>query len=304
MNIDIKQIRLVEALTRHGNFARAAVELEMTQPGLSRALQSLEQNLGIKLFDRSKREVTPTVFGRHIIEFGSHLVRDATRLERDLHLLKGNDSGELIIGTGPIPAEVIIGKVIGRMTRLHPRLHIRVIVERPNALFDMLNQRKIDVFIADTRGVELKDEHIATSLPQHPICFIGRPDHPLSQMSEAPLREIFRYPIATAWLPESIFTTLAEKTGLVASTIARFENGLIECNNFKILLEVVRHSEAVGCGLAVIFSRALTAGEVVMLPIVSGGLSTQYQLVHLKRYSASPAMEVFRSLLLETLQRE
>ena len=63
MNIDIKQIRLVEALTRHGNFARAAVELEMTQPGLSRALQSLEQNLGVKLFDRSKREVTPTVFG-------------------------------------------------------------------------------------------------------------------------------------------------------------------------------------------------------------------------------------------------
>jgi DNA-binding transcriptional LysR family regulator len=122
-------------------------------------------------------------------------------------------------------------------------------------------------------------------------------------MSEAPLREIFRYPIATAWLPESIFTTLAEKTSLVASTITRFENGLIECNNFKIMLEVVRHSEAVGCGLAVIFSQALSAGDVV-LPIVSGGLSTQNQLVHLKRYSASPAVEVFRSFLLETLQRE
>lgn len=304
MNIDVKQIRLVEALGRHGNFARAAKELNMTQPGLSRALQCLEQNLEMKLFDRSKRQVTPTIYGRHIIDFGSHMILDIIRLERDLQLLKGNDSGELIIGTGPIPAETIIGEVIGRMTRLHPRLHIRVIVERPHALFDMLNRREIDVLIADVRGIEMTDELVATLLPQHPICFIGKPEHPLNRDTQIPLAHIFRYPIATPWLPESIFPVLSEKTGLDTSTLASFENGLIECNNFRILLEVVKHSEAVGCGLASIFKQAIVAGDVVLLPVASGHFSTHYQLVHLKRYSASPAMEIFRSLLLETLQGE
>lgn len=304
MNIDIKQIKLVEALARHGNFARAARELNMTQPGLSRALQNLEQNLEMKLFDRGKREVTPTIYGRHIVQFGSSLVLDSIRIERDLQLLKGNDAGELIIGTGPMPAETIIGEVIGRMTMLHPRLHVRVIVERPHALFDMLNQRKIDILIADTRGIQLTDGLVVTPLPQHPICFIVRPEHPLSQATEIPLGHIFRYPIATPWLPKSIFTILSEKTGQDVSSIARFENGLIECNNFRILLEVVKYSEAVGCGLVAIYSQALAAGEVVLLPVLNAGFSTQYEMMLLKRYSASPAMEIFRSFLLETLQRE
>lgn len=304
MDIDVKHIKMVETLARVGNFARAAKELDMTQPGLSRALQTLEKHLEIKLFDRGKREVTPTIYGRHIIQFGVHLVRDATKLERDLQLLIGKDSGELIIGTGPIPAETIIGEVIGRMIMLHPRIQIRVIVERPHALFAMLNRREIDVMIADIRGIELSDELVMTPLPQHPICFIARPNHPLSREQEISLIHIFRYPIATPWLPESIFTVLSQKTGQDASAIARFENGLVECNNFKILLEVVKHSEAVGCGLAVIFSQALAAGAVVSLPVTSGGLASQYQLVHLKRYATSPAMEVFRSLLLKNLQQE
>lgn len=303
MNIDIKQINLVEVLARHGNFARAAKELKMTQPGVSRALQVLEQNLDIKLFDRGKREVTPTVFGRHIIQFGATLVLDAIRLERDLQLLKGKDSGELIIGIGPIPAETIVGEAIGKVVKLHPRLHIRVIVERPYALFAMLNRREIDVLIADTRGVEITDELEVTNLPQHPICFISRKGHPLTLEAEIPLVNIFRYPIATPWLPESIFTILSQKTGREASSIACFENGLIECNNFRVLEEVVRHSEAVGCGLESIFSQAITAGHVVLLPVIRGEFSSQYQLVHLKRYSASPAMEIFRSILQETLQR-
>ena len=302
MNIDIKQIRMVETLARHGNFARAAKELNLTQPGLSRALQNLELHLGVTLFDRGKREVSPTVYAGHIIKFGVRLIKDASRLERDLQLIKGNDAGELIIGTGIIPAEALVGKVIGRLNMLHPRLHIRVIVERPHALFDMLRQRKIDILIADTRGNEKADDLEVTPLPQHPICFIVRPDHPLIMEKNLALGHIFRYPVATPWLPENMFPLLAAKTGQDAAILAKFENGLIECNNFRILLEVVRHSNAVGCGLELIYSPALTAGEVIALPLENAGLSTHYGLVNLKRYSASPAMELFKSLLVETLQ--
>ena len=65
MTIDIRHIRQVEALARHKNFARAARELGMTQPGLSRAIQSLENALDVRLFDRNSREISPTVYGQH-----------------------------------------------------------------------------------------------------------------------------------------------------------------------------------------------------------------------------------------------
>jgi DNA-binding transcriptional LysR family regulator len=302
MNIDIKQIRMVEALARHGNFARAAKELHLTQPGLSRAIKSLELSLDVTLFDRGKREVSPTAYACHIIQFGTPLIRDARRLVRDLQLIRGNDAGELTIGTGIIPAEAIIGKVIGRLNKLHPRLHIRVIVERPHALFEMLRQGQIDILIADTRGNEMAEDIEVTPMPQHSICFIVRPGHPLISQKYLELGHIFGYPIATPWLPENIFPILATKTGMDPAFLAKFENGLIECNNFKILLEVVRHSDAVGCGLDRIYSPALAEGEVVALPLGNAGLSTHYGLVNLKRYSASPSMELFKSLLLETIQ--
>ena len=63
MTIEIRHIRHVEALARHRNFARAAKELKMTQPGLSRAIQNLETALGVVLFDRNNREISPLSMG-------------------------------------------------------------------------------------------------------------------------------------------------------------------------------------------------------------------------------------------------
>ena len=88
MEIDIRHIRLVETLARQKNFARVVKELHMTQPGLSRAIQSLEDNLGVKLFDRQVREVTSTHFGEHIIKVGVPLLKDAQRLKVDVEYLK------------------------------------------------------------------------------------------------------------------------------------------------------------------------------------------------------------------------
>jgi len=73
MTINIRHIRQVDALARHRNFARAAQELGMTQPGLSRAIKSLENVLDVILFDRNNREITPTVYGQHILDFGKAL---------------------------------------------------------------------------------------------------------------------------------------------------------------------------------------------------------------------------------------
>lgn len=302
MVLEVRQIRLVEALVEHGNFARAAKALSMTQPGLSKAIQNLEQNLGVRLFDRNNREVTPTVYGQHILRFGSNMLRDLAALERDLLLLKGNESGELIIGTGPVPAETFLGTALGKLATRHPRLHIRVIVERPPFLFSMLHQRKIDVMIADTRGIDITEDLDITPLPQQPICFIARPEHPLAGYESIPFARIFDFPLAVPWLPQSIITMLARGLGREPSTIGLFPNGMIECNNFKLLSDVVRCSNAIGCGLEVIFAQVLEAGKAVLLPVESGGLSSQYQMVCLKRYSLSPALEIFRTLLLETVK--
>ncbi len=301
MTIDIRHIRQVEALARHGNFARAARELGMTQPGLSRAIKSLENSLDVLLFDRNNREITPTVYGQHILDFGKTLLRDARRLESDLDLLKEGERGELIIGAGPIPAEIFLGKVLGAMSLQHPNLNVRVIVERPATLVSMLNMREVDVIIGDIRLLEDKKGLDITELPQQPICYVCRAGHPYAKRKKMVLKEIFDYPIATPWIPDILYKLLASEVGQSVAEVTAFKNGLVECSYFKLLIDVVLSSNAIGCGLVPIFADAIERKKLVLLPVTCQGINSEYSFVSLTRYSISPAIKILRQILLETV---
>jgi len=301
MTIDIRHIRQVDALARHRNFARAAQELGMTQPGLSRAIKSLENMLDVILFDRNNREITPTVYGQHILDFGKALLRDTNRLESDLKLLKEGERGELIIGSGPIPAEIFLGKVLGAMSLQHPNLTVRVIVERPATLLSMLNKREVDVMVGDIRVLKDTKGLDITELPQHPICYVCRAGHPYAKRKQMVLREILDYPIATPWVPNVIYELVARQTGLSVAELTAFKNGLIECSYFKLLIDVVLTSNAIGCGLVPIFADAIDRKKLVLLPVTCKGINSEYSLVSLARYSISPAINILRQTVLETV---
>ncbi|MEI8352823.1 MAG: LysR family transcriptional regulator [bacterium] len=64
---DMRRLRHALALAEHRNFARAATALHITQPALSRSIQSLEDALGVHLFDRNPRDVEPTAFGELVL---------------------------------------------------------------------------------------------------------------------------------------------------------------------------------------------------------------------------------------------
>ena len=301
MAIDIRYIRQVEALARHGNFARAARELNMSQPGLSRAIKTLENTLDVTLFDRNQREITPTVYGQHILKFGKPLLRDSERLEADLKLLKEGAGGELKIGAGPIPAEIFLGRALGAISKKHPKLKVRVIVERPATLHRLLQQRSVDVLLADIRVVEDKNGLDITTLPGYPICYVCRKSHPCLERDQLTLKDIFDYPIATPWIPEVIYETVAQRIGISKAEFVRFKNGLIECSYFKLLIDTVLNSDAVGCGLEPIFSREIREKNMVLLPITCPGLNSQYEIVTLENYTLSPAIQIFRQTIMDVL---
>ena len=87
MELTFRHLQQIEVLARHGNFAKAAQNLDISQPALSRSISTLEGQLGVRLFDRSKREVVATVFGEHILKRGGPVLQDMVLMERDLRLL-------------------------------------------------------------------------------------------------------------------------------------------------------------------------------------------------------------------------
>lgn len=299
MKIDLRYMQQIKALAEHRNFARAAKALKISQPALSRSIRILEEQLGVKLFDRSVRQVTPTIYGKRVLELGKPILLSAEHLERELDLLKGVEIGELVIGTGPLPAEIFLGPVLGQICANHPRLKIQVLIERPQPLLRMLQIGEIDIMVADTRSIADQDSVEIVNLPKWEACYVCRPEHLLLKKKEIVLRDIFSFPIATPWLPKPVSAELAELAGLTTSDSQKFSKGLIECQYFKVLIEAIKAYDAIGLGLMPIYREAVKKGDLVYLPIRTPQITSQFGIISMKGYSLPPAVEVFQQYVIK-----
>jgi DNA-binding transcriptional LysR family regulator len=121
---ELRLIRQAIELGRHGNFARAAEALGLSQPSVTRGIAALERSLGVPLFDRTRKGVIPTAFGRVLLERGEAVLRSEANLRREIELLAGLEEGSLAIGAGPYPAEISVATAVARVASAHPRLRI------------------------------------------------------------------------------------------------------------------------------------------------------------------------------------
>ncbi len=299
MKLDIRHHQQIEALHRHRNFARAAKELNISQPGLSQSIRLLEDQLGYRLFDRNVREVSPTVFGRHALKLGRSILQDSERLERELKMLADLKNGHIRLGIGPLAAEVLLGRTLGRLAADYPGFTVRTKVEWVTTLLENLHKGELDILVCDTRYFTNKDDLDIIALPQYTGCFVCRRSHPLAGQQKVEFRDIFNYPIASLQLPESIISTLARLSGMNFTSMDDFPNGLIEepCHQ---LTETITRCDAVGMGIQPVFQRGLEDGVLHLLPLHDSDLLTQYELVSLKRYSLSPAVQVFQKYVIDT----
>ena len=120
------QLEYIVALDRFRHFAIAAANCFVTQPTLSMQIQKLEQELGLKIFDRSKQPVMPTEAGRAIIEQAKKILAERDAMNEMLHTRKGILSGELKIGIIPTLAPYLLPLFAQQFTKKYP--HVKLIV--------------------------------------------------------------------------------------------------------------------------------------------------------------------------------
>lgn len=298
MDITFRHLHQIQALAKRGNFAKAARELNISQPALSRSISSLENQLGLRLFDRSRREVTTTVFGEHLLQRGTPLLQEMQLVERDLRLLQNMDSGELVIGSGPFPAEIFLGRAVARFSKSHPKVNVRIILDRTPNLLSRLHKRELDIFVADTRIINDTSDLNITPFPQHQAYFCCRHNHPLTQKKHLELQDIFSYPLAMMWIPKVILNMLTKLAGLQVNDMKDLPCAVIQCDSLKILFDIIGDSNATGFITRPLLNKNLQQ-HLTLLPISIPELTTCYGMVTLSRYSQPPVVQIFHDYMIE-----
>ena len=186
-------MRQILAIHKHRGFVRAAEELGISQPALSRSILRLEDELGSKLFDRSRLGAVATPLGLALIDRAGQIVTESGRLTRDLELIALGRSGEIRIGFG-LSAITAMPNVANALVSRFPGLVISMISAPDRALAAELATMKLDLIVITDEDDFSSYQDAYLPIFSYRMLALARPDHPLVGRESVSLDEFVEYP--------------------------------------------------------------------------------------------------------------
>lgn len=146
--MNLQQLRYVVAVNRFRNFAKAAESCNVSQPTLSAMLQKLEEELDIRIFERSNKSVTPTTAGEKIIRQAETALLEIDRIGEIVLEGKGQIGGKFALSVGPTIAPYILPKFIKKYRESFPSVELSIQELKVNFMLDALLRGELDADIA------------------------------------------------------------------------------------------------------------------------------------------------------------
>src|SRR4030088_1426800 len=171
--------------------AKAANELAVSHPVISRSISELEHTLGVRLLDRNPHGVELTEYG-HALLNRSHAAFDELRQGvKDIELLSDPTAGEVRIGsTAPLGAS-FVAAIIDRLSRRYPRMVFHIVSEDANSLICDLDERKLDLLILRKIGPFAEDRQSFEVLYDNPYFVVAGAKNPWARRRRVALAELF-----------------------------------------------------------------------------------------------------------------
>lgn len=146
--LKLRDLHILLAVVQRGSMAKAAAELAISQPAVSKAIADMEHALGLRLLDRSRNGIEPTTYGRALVKRGRAIFDELKHGVEELEFLADPTVGELRIGSTESIAAGLLPAVIERFSREHRGVHLDVAQAVMSTLhYRELRERSIDLLL-------------------------------------------------------------------------------------------------------------------------------------------------------------
>jgi DNA-binding transcriptional LysR family regulator len=206
--MDLRRLRTFVTVAEQGSVSKASLHLHISQPGLSRQIQELQQELGLRLFERIGRRLVLTAEGEQLLGSCRNVLGHVGLLSEQAQLLKRGDSGTLKVAASPMQIETTLSSFLPRYAERYPNVQVRLVEEVGANTLAMLERGEIHVGIGLLDAVQAGDRQFAISSvkPLELIAACSR-SFPLAEGSALDISRITSHPLL---LPDTSFS--ARKT--------------------------------------------------------------------------------------------
>ncbi len=196
--MNLQQLRYITAVAREGlNVTAAADRLYTSQPGVSKQIRQLEDELGVQIFERSgKQLVRITAAGEAVLALAHRALAEVEEIRRTAHEHRDPGHGTLSIATTHTQARYALPGVVSRFARRYPNVALHMHQGTPIQIAEMAASGEVDFAIA-TEAMEHFDELVMMPCYQWNRSIITPCDHPLRDEKPLTLEAVAEYPILT-----------------------------------------------------------------------------------------------------------
>ena len=304
--MNLRHLEHLLAVIDTGSFSRAAEQHHITQSALSRSIQALEDELGLRLLDRlgKRNELTP--FGHVVAERARRMLLDAAELRRSAQFLRQGNIGAIRVGLGSGPAAMLMTPFLRYMAREHPGIEVDLFPGATELQLTQLRERLFDALVIEMRRITPAPDLVIEPLIAMRTGFICRAGHPLLALggepasAALPFAALRHYPLASTPLSPEAARILVDLYGPNADPQTAVS---VRCDDITSLIDTVRATDAIFIGIVAAARAGIAAGPRAELP-VSPPLTAgaRFAFVTLAGRTEAPSMAIFRRFAEEHLR--
>jgi len=195
-HLNLRDLNVLMTVARCGSMGKAAAQLSVSQPAISKAIADLEYALGVRLLARNQRGAEPTVYGRALLDRGLNAFDELKQAVKHIEFLADPTAGEVRVGATVVVGSSVIAAAVDRLSRQYPRISVHLFAAEAAMIYHALEERAVEVVIAGIFGPVTKDNMNAEVLYDDPFVVAAGARNPWCRRRRIKLLDLMNEPWA------------------------------------------------------------------------------------------------------------
>lgn len=299
-NLSIRHLRAFVQVSQVGSFTQAASQLHVTQSSLTATIKQLEQQVGLKLLDRTTRRVLLSVEGERFMPVARQLISNFDTAMSDLKAIAAGQSGKISLAASPSIISQLMPKVIAQFQPRYPGISLALHDHNAAIIEQQVLDNEVDFGLGGNHSNQADLNYQLLMSDRYGLVV---PDaHPLASHNVIGWQQIRKQNLIQLTSDTGIRAQLSRNPEQLPSDID-FENPLLEVSNPAALAEMIRS----GLGISVLPELAASTrqfAELKFIPLNAPLISRDVYLISRKGRALVPAAETLIELVKETVQKQ
>jgi DNA-binding transcriptional LysR family regulator len=289
--MNLNHLHVFVSVARHGSMTRAARELRVSQPAVSKQLSDLEQDLSVELVDRLPRGVRLTAAGRLLLSHAQRILQAERSAEEELDELQSLRRGKLAVGASTTIGSYLVPSLFGDLHRAHPGVQLDLEIANTTTIQHAVLEHRLDLGLIE--GSVTSDHLDVETVASDEMVVIAAPSHPALAHAPLPAAALRNLPVLMREQGSGTREVVEAALGALGIEL----RPIMSLGSTEALKSAVLH----GLGIAIVsqltVAHELRSGRLAALAFSDLQIRRDLYLVTLQGKRPSPAASEFCELL-------